>query len=113
MKQIVAVKFPDNNRPIETAIGGYLFLRFFNPALVVPDGIDIKVAGDLTAENRRTLLLISKILQNLSNGVEFQKEEYMKPFNPYVKEKFDAMKEYFDQAAVSSHWERFIDVSLN
>jgi TATA-binding protein-associated factor Taf7 len=54
----------------------------------------------LTEENRRTLLLVSKILQNVSTGVEFQKEEYMLPFNPFLKEKFEVMKEFYNKAAV-------------
>jgi hypothetical protein len=55
----------------------------------------------LTEENRRTLLLVSKILQNVATGVEFQKEEYMLPFNPFLKEKFEIMKEFYNKAAVS------------
>jgi len=96
LKQQVSQKYQSH---VEVAIAGYLFLRLFNPAIVVPDAVDIKPAGGLTEESRRTLLLVSKILQNVSTGVEFQKEEYMLPFNPFLKEKFEIMKEFYNKAA--------------
>ena len=43
------------------------------------------VATPPTAEARRALTLIAKILQNLVNGVEFGgKEQFMVDFNPFI-----------------------------
>ncbi|KAL1508749.1 hypothetical protein AB1Y20_004844 [Prymnesium parvum] len=61
-------------------LGGYLFLRFINPAIVAPEAHQIAPAPSITA--RRGLVLISKLLQAAANGVEFgAKEEYMVPLN--------------------------------
>jgi hypothetical protein len=70
-------KFKDS---IRIAIGGLIFLRFVCPAITTPKGI--VVDDDIQPNARRTLLLITKILQNLSNGVRFQnKEQFMIPAN--------------------------------
>jgi hypothetical protein len=42
LKQQVSQKYQSH---VEASIAGYLFLRLFNPAIVVPDGVDIKPAG--------------------------------------------------------------------
>ncbi|KAH7346669.1 hypothetical protein BKA65DRAFT_282221 [Rhexocercosporidium sp. MPI-PUGE-AT-0058] len=67
-----------------TAVGAFIFLRFFCPAIVAPD-----VEGLITAapskEMRRGLLLIAKVVQNLANNVLFgAKEPYMFPLNDFL-----------------------------
>jgi hypothetical protein len=42
-------------------------------------------------QSRRTLVLISKIMQNVVNGAEF-KEPYMKNMNTFVNGNLDKMK---------------------
>ena len=54
-------------------VGGLFFLRFVCPALTVPTEMGVW-EGDLTVEAKRALLLITKILMNLSNGVRFGKK---------------------------------------
>lgn len=91
-------KFPDAERyQIGSVIGGFLYLRFFNPAIVAPDAINlIQIKPSRTC--RRNLTLIAKVLQNLSNGVLFRdKEEYMKPMNTYIERTRDALQDYFDK----------------
>ena len=65
------VSFP--NLISKFVVGGFLFLRFFCPALVNPDNLfpDRKI----TFQNRRCFTLITKVLQNLSNGQYFGKKE--------------------------------------
>jgi len=75
-------------------IGGYIMLRFFNPAIATPDvyGLVKKGKGD---HGQRNLILISKIIQNLANGVLFgQKEQYMTSLNDFLGEKISEMREY-------------------
>lgn len=38
--------------------------------------------------------LFSQILQSIANHVLFTKEEYMRPFNDFVKNNFEAARRY-------------------
>jgi hypothetical protein len=49
LKQQVSQRYQGH---VEAAIAGYLFLRLFNPAIVVPDGVDIKPAGGKNFANK-------------------------------------------------------------
>lgn len=50
---------------------------------------------DVTSQTRRNLLLISKVLQNASNQVEFgEKEDYMAPLNKFVLEQAPKFQEF-------------------
>jgi len=53
-------------------------LRFFNPAVLAPDNAGI-IENAITARGRRNMMLITKMLQNLANGIQFDglKEEYV------------------------------------
>ncbi|KAG6037539.1 hypothetical protein E4U41_005005 [Claviceps citrina] len=67
-----------------TAVGAFVFLRFFCPAIVAPE-TDHLVSASPTKGMRRGLLLIAKIIQNLANNVLFgTKEPYMFPLNPFL-----------------------------
>mmetsp|Transcript_371 Transcript_371/g.457 ORF Transcript_371/g.457 Transcript_371/m.457 type:complete len:780 (+) Transcript_371:7-2346(+) len=63
-------------------IGGFYLLRFVNPAVVTPQAFML-VETKLSANTRRNLTLLAKILQNLANNVKFGgvKEFYMAPLN--------------------------------
>ena len=66
-------------------IGGYIYLRFFNPVIVTPDAMNI-IATKPNRIQRRNLILVAKVLQNLSNGLLFgDKEIYMKVLNQYIQ----------------------------
>ena len=74
--------------PISCAhrIGGFLFLRFVNPAIVSPETIDVDLAAvnpaSDTREVRKNLVQISKVLQALANNVKFgAKEPKMRKLN--------------------------------
>ena len=50
---------------------------------------------------RRSLVLISKILQNLSNGLQFgKKESYMLPFNEFIISNLPQVGDLFDYFSV-------------
>lgn len=78
LRDLAVEFFPNADRKkVGSMIGGYIYLRFFNPVIVAPDALDF-VRGKLSKKNRRNLILIAKLLQNLSNGLEFgEKEPYM------------------------------------
>lgn len=67
-----------------TAVGAFIFLRFFCPAIVAPE-VEGLVATAPSKEMRRGLLLIAKVVQNLANNVLFgAKEPYMFPLNDFL-----------------------------
>lgn len=73
-------------------VGGFVFLRYLNPSIVNPKSIKPN-ESNFPRTLRRALVLIAKILQNLSNGVEFaRKEKYMQCVNPYMRKNFQRMR---------------------
>lgn len=67
-----------------TAVGAFIFLRFFCPAIVAPDAEGL-ISTTPSKEMRRGLLLIAKVVQNLANNVLFgAKEPYMFPLNDFL-----------------------------
>ncbi|KAM3500327.1 hypothetical protein MY10362_006497 [Beauveria mimosiformis] len=77
----VLPRFPDAKY---TAVGAFIFLRFFCPAIVAPEAEGL-VDAPPPKELRRGLLLIAKIIQNLANNVLFgTKEPYMFPLNRFL-----------------------------
>lgn len=67
-----------------TAVGAFIFLRFFCPAIVAPD-VEGLISSAPSKEMRRGLLLIAKVVQNLANNVLFgAKEPYMFPLNDFL-----------------------------
>eukprot|EP01117_Protostelium_nocturnum_P006026 TRINITY_DN2167_c0_g1_i3.p1 TRINITY_DN2167_c0_g1~~TRINITY_DN2167_c0_g1_i3.p1 ORF type:complete len:382 (-),score=121.12 TRINITY_DN2167_c0_g1_i3:319-1464(-) len=79
-----------------TSVSGFLFLRFWGPAILGPklfglvDEIPSPIAG-------RTLTLISKTIQTLGNLATFgAKEPYMAFMNTFIQQKQTAFKEYID-----------------
>lgn len=92
-RDVVSQLNPDMGRLIP---GGFFFLRLVCPAIVSPVRWGL-CREQPTFEGRRTLLLIAKILQNLANAVEFDgtKEAYMVPCNLFLKQKSEALTEFF------------------
>ncbi len=77
------------------AVTGTLMLRLLNPALLVPN---LPESGLLPSDHKlpapysRNALLVSKIFQNLANGVRFGgKESFMEPFNVLLDDYFPVM----------------------
>ena len=77
---------PDTNS--DALIGGFLMLRYFNPAIMSPEVFGLLPPGkQCSPKARRNLVLIGKVLQNMSNGVLFSsaKEGYMVSMNPWLE----------------------------
>jgi hypothetical protein len=80
-----------------TSVTGFLFLRFFCPAILNP-----KLFGLLRDHPRpkaqRTLTLIAKSLQALANLSTFgQKEEWMEPMNRFLSSNRQRVKDFIDE----------------
>lgn len=81
ISEAVQPRFPDAKY---TAVGAFVFLRFFCPAIVAPE-VEGLVSTTPSKEMRRGLLLIAKVIQNLANNVLFgAKEPYMFPLNHFL-----------------------------
>lgn len=80
-----------------TAVSGFLFLRFFCPAVLGPKLFDLANEHP-EPKTARTLTLIAKTLQNLSNLCEFgYKEPYMADMNPFIQANMDKMRQFIDR----------------
>ncbi|SPQ94881.1 unnamed protein product (mitochondrion) [Plasmodiophora brassicae] len=78
-------------------VGGLLFLRFLNPSVVDPS-LSEPNPGPLPPRTRRNLIMVAKVLQNLSNGVLFgEKEAYMIRLNDYLRDRLPSVVEFFDR----------------
>ncbi|TWU79247.1 hypothetical protein ED733_009019 [Metarhizium rileyi] len=80
-----------------TAVSGFLFLRFICPAILSP-----KLFGLLRdhpqPRAQRTLTLIAKVLQKMSNMSTFGKrEEWMEPMNRFLTTQRPVFRDYIDQ----------------
>lgn len=86
-----------------TAVGAFIFLRFFCPAIVAPE-VEGLVATLPSKEMRRGLLLIAKVIQNLANNVLFgAKEPYMFPLNEFLAQHIYRVTTFLREISVRLH----------
>ncbi|BFU24254.1 ras GTPase activating protein [Entamoeba histolytica HM-3:IMSS] len=93
IKKEVMKKWPENAL---IAIGGFLFLRFINPAIVSPHrfGSNMLLPND---NGHRTLILISKVVQSIANQPLCPfREECMQPFSDYVLSQYDHVNQFLN-----------------
>jgi len=84
-----------------TAVGAFIFLRFFCPAIVAPDAEGLIISAP-SKEMRRGLLLIAKVVQNLANNVLFgAKEPYMFPLNDFLTQNIYRVTTFLREISVS------------
>lgn len=103
LRQVICKKYPNSDTHLK-AIGTVIFLRFINPAIVSPYEAGI-VDKPPPPKTMRGLMLVSKILQNIANNVEFSKEEHMLPFNDFVRTQFEPMRRWVSEIST----ERAVD----
>lgn len=94
----VGEKFPESR---QKSVGGYFFLRFACPPFVTPERFGLLDASEIDSSQRRKIILVSKVMQNLSNHLEFgKKEPFMEPINAlFIRKKMDDMKALQDKLA--------------
>ena len=91
LKTYCAQKFPNSAL---TSVGGLINLRFFCPAIVTPENYGL-VGDGPSVEARRTLVLMSKMVQNLSNHVAFR-EGFMSVLNTFLTTNQQRMDAFLD-----------------
>ena len=94
---------------VVSMVGSFWLLRLFNPCLTSPTSCGILPSGTvLSAASKRNLLLVSKVLQALSNDVTFgKKEPYMMGLNDWLHENRSRLEAFLlslvPPAAAESH----------
>nr|DBA22825.1 TPA: hypothetical protein GDO54_013821 [Pyxicephalus adspersus] len=81
------------------AISGFLFLRFFAPAILTPKLFHLREhhADPRTA---RTLLLLAKVVQsigNLGQQLGHGKEQWMSPLHPFIQQSVGRLRDFLDK----------------
>ncbi|KAI8868758.1 hypothetical protein GQ42DRAFT_36496 [Ramicandelaber brevisporus] len=110
LARVVGERFPSSTA---TAVGGFIFLRFFNPAIVAPDTFGLTSTIN-NKELRRGLLLTTKVIQNLANDVLFGvKEAFMAPLNEFLMLNQPNVQEFLNSLAIPTPEMTDIDVQKN
>lgn len=81
--QAVSKRFPDASK---TAVGGFVFLRLFNPAILTPENSGFsKAALPKSKMVRKLLLQATRMMQNLANNMMFgAKETHLISLNDFI-----------------------------
>jgi neurofibromin 1 len=94
VKECVEARYPGS---VNVTIGGFYFLRFFCPAISSPEAYGI-LEEPPSASTRRLLILITKVLQSLSNDIEFgSKEPYMTKLNDFIHSNRAKLASFFEK----------------
>ncbi|KAF2764071.1 Rho GTPase activation protein [Teratosphaeria nubilosa] len=79
-----------------SSVSGFLFLRFFCPAVLNPKLFGL-LKEDIRPRSRRTFTLIAKSLQTLANMASFgTKEQWMEPMNFFLTQNRESFKNFID-----------------
>jgi len=83
----------------QIAVGGFLFLRFFCPAILSPDSCGL-ISTTLSNETRRPLIIISKCIQNLASLQIFAANDHLAEMNNFLKDNFDNVQKFLETVSV-------------
>jgi len=97
LQEKVTAKFPGS---AQLCIGGFLFLRFFCPAIVTPHVCGI-VPTSPSIKPQRGLVLCAQVLQNIANNQTYgAKEAFMTFMNEFISNNVSACQDYLDSMAI-------------
>ena len=97
-QQEVVKKFPEMKQKV---IGGFVFLRFICPALVSPVRFGLVRSNMISASSQKSLILVSRVLQCIANGTEFDSSKGdLTKLNQVIETHKAKMLNYFDTLAV-------------
>ncbi|KAK9504508.1 hypothetical protein O3M35_010825 [Rhynocoris fuscipes] len=107
LRDIAISRFPDNKEVRYSVISGFIFLRFFAPAILGPKLFDL-TTKHIDSQINRTLTLISKTIQSLCNLVTSKttccKEQYMGSMYQafYTDKHITAVRQFLEIISASS-----------
>ncbi|XP_006870574.1 PREDICTED: rasGAP-activating-like protein 1 [Chrysochloris asiatica] len=107
LHQRVEERFPQAEHEVGTvgqdvkylAISGFLFLRFFAPAILTPKLFDLR-DQHADPQTSRSLLLIAKAVQSIGNlGQQLGqgKELWMTPLHPFLLQSISRVRDFLDR----------------
>jgi hypothetical protein len=97
-------KFHNVDETRRVVVAGYLFLRFFCPAIAMPSKFKLGGCGiDALPELAimRSLLLVAKCLQHIVNGTHFA-ENHMLSMNTWMRDKLDLINSFCNNVTLVS-----------
>ena len=81
------------------AVGGFLILRLICPAITSPNLYGL-CGDDISADSRRYAIILTKLVQNLANGIaDAKKEEFMRSFVDVIKNNIKKIQTFFENIA--------------
>lgn len=94
-----------------TAVGAFIFLRFFSPAIASPDSENLCKPID-NQRVRRALMSVTRVIQTIANnGV--RKESHMSDLNDFIVENVAKMNAYLERISVClNHSKEFDNFSI-
>lgn len=99
LQTAVLKRFPNSKY---SAIGGFFFLRFVCPAVLAPELFDMSLPEERSADLRRPLVLVAKILQQIANDQKFN-EPHMEPLNDLISKWTVKVHQFFDLLVKKDH----------
>ena len=88
-------------------IGGFIFLRYFNPILISPQNYGLLENTKLNPIHRKDLTMVTRVLQKLATNTKFT-TEHMNPVNKLIEEKWPSLTNYFTEISkdpLQKSWE--------
>ncbi|KAF2154995.1 hypothetical protein K461DRAFT_291895 [Myriangium duriaei CBS 260.36] len=91
-------KYGDFLRSVSySSVSGFLFLRFFCPAVLSPKLFGL-LKDDPKPRSKRTFVLVAKSLQTLANMATFgSKEPWMEPMNSFLNSNRESFKHFIEE----------------
>ncbi|XP_070619201.1 LOW QUALITY PROTEIN: rasGAP-activating-like protein 1 [Erythrolamprus reginae] len=92
-------KEAENQEAKYIAISGFLFLRFFAPAILTPKLFSLR-DHHADTQTSRTLLLLAKAVQSIGNfGLQLGhgKEQWMEPLHPFILASIGRLQEFLNK----------------
>ncbi|XP_028019472.2 rasGAP-activating-like protein 1 isoform X2 [Balaenoptera acutorostrata] len=101
LRHCVEERFPqaEHEDVKNLAISGFLFLRFFAPAILTPKLFDLR-DQHADPQTSRSLLLLAKAVQSIGNlGQQLGqgKELWMSPLHPFLLQSISRVRDFLDQ----------------
>jgi len=96
IRKVSVAKFPDDPDVGYTSVTGFIFLRFFVPAIMTPKLFNL-MEDYAIGNSEQTFKLVASLLQKLANLQIFENQEYhMDKLNPILKKEMPRLKKFVD-----------------
>ncbi|GAB5365407.1 hypothetical protein AAMO2058_001055100 [Amorphochlora amoebiformis] len=99
-------KCPGDPKVVDFLIGGFIFLRFFNPYI-------LDNSNGRSKRVRDSLIMVTKVLQNISNRILYKRDKkFMHLLNPYLETKFKQVHSFFSKVTAKESPRVMLDEAM-